>query len=368
MAADEAIETVWRDLQHHLDWADGFALILLFTRHPGPVATLRERVADGLKLRTQKLRILAPASPEEIRALATEILATKRAPDRGSLWVELWRNPSDPDWQSARRWLLHRLNERRFLLERDLGASLILILPAEARGQFYVEAPDLWTIRSFTAELAAPTTRPARQTREEFQAPSVPGSLESPAELEWARLRRNSARHADADPRRLNPADGFAAFEAAMERGALQAARSIAGDVLDHCRSIRKVQGDTPQALRDLSIALDNVGHVERDLGDLTAARDAYRESLDIRRQLWQALGDTPQVLRDLSISLNNLGIVEQDLGDLVAAREALRESLDICRQLCAAFPAHPQFRKDLAARMAAWERLDPAQTQSDAP
>ena len=320
MTADEAIEAVWRDLRHHLDWADGFALTLLFTRHPGPVATLRERVADGLKLHTQTLRILAPTSPEEARGLATEILAAKLPPDRGPLWVELWRNPSDPDWQSARKWLLHRLNERRFLLERDLGAPLVLILPAETRGQFYVDAPDLWTIRSFSAELVAPTTQVVRPAREGIPAPSFPSGPESPAEQEWARLRRNSARHADADPRRLNPADGFAAFEAAMERGALQTARSIAGDVLDHCRSIRKVQGDTPQVLRDLSIALDSFGNVERDLGDP------------------------------------------------VAAREALRESIEICRQLCTAFPARPQFQKDLAARTAAWDRLDPAQVQSDAP
>ncbi len=44
---------------------------------------------------------------------------------------------------------------------------------------------------------------------------------------------------------------------------------------------------------RDLSVSLNNVGNVERDLGDLVAAREAYRESLAIDRQLRHALGDT---------------------------------------------------------------------------
>ena len=48
--------------------------------------------------------------------------------------------------------------------------------------------------------------------------------------------------------------------------------------------------------MRDLSVSLDNVGNVERDLGDLGAARAAYRESLELRRQLRAA--------RDLSVSL----------------------------------------------------------------
>ncbi len=183
-------EEVWRDLRHHLEWADGFALILLFARHPAPVAALRERVADGMKLRTQKLRILVPTSPEEVRGLASEILAVKRAPDGGSVWVELWRNPSDLDWQKARRRLLHSMNERRYLLERDLRAPLILVLPAETRGQFYIDAPDLWTIRSFTTELGAPTAQPVRQPLEKIAPPDLSSGLESLAEQEWARLRR----------------------------------------------------------------------------------------------------------------------------------------------------------------------------------
>ncbi|MGH7059573.1 MAG: tetratricopeptide repeat protein, partial [Stellaceae bacterium] len=105
-----------------------------------------------------------------------------------------------------------------------------------------------------------------------------------------------------------------------------------------------------PQALRDLSVSLNNVGAVERDLGNLEAARAAYRESLDIARRLREAVGDTPQALRDLSISLNNVGAVERDLGNLEAARTAWRESLELMRRLCRTFPDNPGYRRNLAA------------------
>ncbi|MEI7869509.1 MAG: hypothetical protein WCI11_16595, partial [Candidatus Methylumidiphilus sp.] len=84
-------------------------------------------------------------------------------------------------------------------------------------------------------------------------------------------------------------------------------------------------------------------------------ARAAYRESLVLRRQLRDSLGDTPQALRDLSVSLNNVGKVEADLGNLEPARAAYRESLVLRRQLRQAFPDHAQLVRDLAWIEARW-------------
>ena len=78
-------------------------------------------------------------------------------------------------------------------------------------------------------------------------------------------------------------------------------------------------------------------------------ARSAYRESLGLCRQLREAVGDTPQALRDLSISLDNVSRVERDLGNLEGARSAFRESLEIARRLRRSFPDQPQFQQDLA-------------------
>jgi hypothetical protein len=59
--------------------------------------------------------------------------------------------------------------------------------------------------------------------------------------------------------------------------------------------------------------------------------------------------GDTPRVLRRLSMSLDNVGQIERALGNLEAADGAWRESLGIARQLSRAFTDHPEFQRDLA-------------------
>jgi len=191
------------------------------------------------------------------------------------------------------------------------------------------------------APVEAPTAKEVTPTGERA---AVLGSPPGPAEREWARLIARTA-----DPAGLDLRDGFAAFESALERGDLAAARAVASETLNIARLRRTGAGGTPRALRDLSIALDNVGQVERELGNLEAARSAYRESLELFRRLREAVGDTPQALRDLSISLDNVSRVERDLGNLEAARSAFRESLEIARRLRRSFPDQPQFQQDLA-------------------
>ncbi|MGB8960779.1 MAG: tetratricopeptide repeat protein [Pseudonocardiaceae bacterium] len=92
-------------------------------------------------------------------------------------------------------------------------------------------------------------------------------------------------------------------------------------------------QLDTPQAQRDLSISLNNVGDVARDLGDLDTAATHYQQALDINRRLAQQL-DTDQAHRDLGWALTQLGDVARDLGDPTIARIHHQQALDINRRL----------------------------------
>lgn len=62
----------------------------------------------------------------------------------------------------------------------------------------------------------------------------------------------------------------------------------------------------TPQARRDLSVSLNNVGRVAEARGEWDVAEDAYRESLEIRQELDDLLG-TPQAQQDVSTSVENL-------------------------------------------------------------
>ncbi|MGH7064784.1 MAG: hypothetical protein ACREET_11975, partial [Stellaceae bacterium] len=257
-----ALEGIWRDLRPHLEWAEGFALVLLFAGHPQPVQFLRRRLEESLQLRTLRLTVLAPANPTDVPGVVEQILAARPGPGRGPLWVELWRSATEEGWPQARRQALHRLNERRTLLERDVGLPIVLILPQSERARVYVEAPDLWAVRAFTARLPPPA-EPERMageiTRSGENAPAL-GAAPAPAELEWARLWQQSS-----DRTQLNPWDGFAAFEAAIERGDLAAARVVAEQSLKIARNRAAAADGTPQALRDLSVSLNNVGAVERD-------------------------------------------------------------------------------------------------------
>ena len=343
------LERIWQELRLHGEWAEGFSLILLFAGNPQAVDELRQRLADSMQLQTRRLHILRPGTPEALKMIPEKLL-TAGASGSGPHWLECWHDPADPTseaWEAARAECLRTLNEKRFLLERDFRQVLILVLPFSARTAFSKEAPDLWVIRSYTAQLPAGVAPRELQAivssslKERHLHPPI-GSAISRAEQEWQRLWTLRM------PDRLDSWDAFTATDAALARGDVAAAEGIAKQVLALLRDRRLRNGDTPQALRDLSVSLNNVGRVESDLGQLEAARAAYRESLELSRRLREALGDTPQALRDLSVSLNNVGRVESDLGQLEAARAAYRESLELHSILSQAFPQNPRFVAEL--------------------
>ncbi len=53
-------------------------------------------------------------------------------------------------------------------------------------------------------------------------------------------------------------------------------------------------QGETPEALRDLSVSLDNVGDTAKALGQWETARKCFDEGLVIGNALLQALPNHP--------------------------------------------------------------------------
>ena len=112
----------------------------------------------------------------------------------------------------------------------------------------------------------------------------------------------------------------------------------------------------TPQARRDLSVALDNVGRVSEERGEWDAAEAAYRESMEIRRGLEESLG-TPETRRDLSVSLNNVGQVAEARGDWDAAQTAYLESLELAREL-EDLLGTPQAQRDVSTSQENLKRL----------
>lgn len=130
--ADEA-----QQLLRHLEWQpEGFSLLFVFAD-----ALPAQWLADWLNaaLRPAGLTLqqptcaqpLADAPDAVVDALMAELGALAQAP--GAVWLPLHHHPQHADWDAARQRLLARLNERRFLLERDLPRPLLLVLPANFR-------------------------------------------------------------------------------------------------------------------------------------------------------------------------------------------------------------------------------------------
>ena len=342
------LDTIWRKLRPHLELTEGFALAVLFARHPAPVNALRTRLQEMLSMNTLPLRQFVLDKPEQHDVTLVGILTSR--PLNGKhppLWLEMWRDVGSEDERAEQRravWqVLSRLNERRFLLERDVSCPLVLVLPAELRMDIPSMAPDLWSVRSITADLPVPAVvvQPPR-VETEYALPTLAQSREaSAAEIEWRRLWQ-----ATADKQRLSPEAAFAAIEAALERVDYAAARHIVGEILP---LLREGANAEPGTLRRRSIALNYSGQADSGMGRLEEARTAYAESLELRRRLREAVGDAPQTLRDLSVSLNMVGGVEKELGRLEEARTAYTESREIFAQLAKGFPAVPQYQNDLA-------------------
>ena len=117
-------------------------------------------------------------------------------------------------------------------------------------------------------------------------------------------------------PLRSQVADAVLAI--AMTFGAVDVAEPAARELERLARGLEESLG-TPQARRDLSVALDNVGRVAEVRGEWGAAEAAYRESMEVRRELEDLLG-TPQARQDVSPSDENLKRLSQkraDLGEL---------------------------------------------------
>jgi len=137
------------------------------------------------------------------------------------------------------------------------------------------------------------------------------------------------------------------------EAGDLSGAQEAYTESLEISRRLLQLYGDSPLALRDLSVSLDNVGDVRREAGDVSGAQGAYTESLEISRRLLQQYGDSPQALRDLSVSLIRVGDVRREAGDLSGAQGAYAESLEIRHRLLQQYGDSPQALRDLSVSLA---------------
>ncbi len=347
-ALDIRGEEEWRRLKTHLEWSEGFVLGFIFSEHPRVVDIFRERLADLYRARVTRLQEWRVEEPQQLQTCISRLSrptqreqALKDAP----IWLDLSRldRKDESRWRDARGHFLSRLNENREPLRQRQNRPVVLILPAGERSQAKALAPDLWAIRTFCLDtqnwIGSLPAHPVVEPTPNLGAFPL-SAYERQLVKEWERLlARHRQQTAQGDPRPKHILNaGFNAFNALYGKRHLQAAQGVA----ERCLQLAR---ETPEALRDISVSLNNVGKTAQALGRWEDARAAFDESLAMSRQILQRVGETPEALRDLCVSLNNLAEAARAQGYEIAARELWGEALEIGERLAIALPEHEDYR-----------------------
>jgi tetratricopeptide (TPR) repeat protein len=110
--------------------------------------------------------------------------------------------------------------------------------------------------------------------------------------------------------------------------------------------------GGSPQARRNLSVTLSNIGRAKRDKSDLAGARTAFEKSLAIRRNLVAEGPDNTLLKRDLAIALDDVGDVKLQSNDGSGALRVYQEAFSIRRTLVNEDQSSAQAQRDLAVSL----------------
>jgi len=392
-------EEQWQELSRHVEWAERFSLIVLFVEDALLAENFKQRLQSQLQGRVSKLHVLRPLNPETLtQDVFNELQHTLIPHAVVPCWLEL-HNHRSPEWQKALDNFFARFNERRDLIRRDFPRPFIVLLPLAYKSRLREIAPDLWSVRSHTDELrptkAAPGLR-LNHDRLSYYKEKLPlvvdeQALSSPEIHEWERVR-----HTDIADREIFLVTDRA-FAEAFNSGQWTLAETLAWQLITLSHKMIEQEGETASTVRNLSIALERLGDIERTLGRDDEAYQAFTECLQIRRQLKACLGSTfdvlwglsaslikvadidiilgryapaltacteglqiyrelnvnlggaPEVLRNISVSLNKVADIDVALGRYEAALTGYTESLQICRELKARLDVTPQVLRDLS-------------------
>lgn len=412
-AVRSVVGSEWQRLRRQYELAEGFWLGFIFSPSPRTVVELRRQVERMLRSRRpwwmfrhrfQRLMLIQPTSPDELRNMLPRLFDAKAA-RAGHVWVEAVHVDSalqaatenDPGpWTIAWDWLMMRANERRDALRRHLTGGVVFAVPCEWKSRVRDAAPDLWSVRSLVLDVpGVPDVGGAVRAGWAPNGPDLytPRPPMSPSgastDVDFALAEANRIKHARRyralarAPLLLRAAEGLLArrrsgeaAEVAREAVGLlrseQRPNNMAPDLLPEALTlegyaeeaagnlgiadarfeeavglwrVRVAHGKMARSLRDLSGGLDRLGIVRREAGDLFGARAAFEESVAYCRQAVQAMSSTPPLLRDLAAGLARLGEVLWRIGDLGGALTVFEESVVLSRRLVR---ATPQSRRDL--------------------
>ncbi len=317
----------WHLLGRSLELGEGFSYYLVFTNWPEQNQEGKALLNEALQARGLSLQVVAPDDPEKLVETTVAALFRDDLPPATPLWLECWRNGSDPAWNLARRRLMARLNEGRGRLEKEVLRPLILLLPRDGVLRAAEDAPDMWSIRKLVVHMERPVVA-GGATEPLFvqwlEHPPMPGQLARAERRLAAWQKQWDKAEVSGVMQTLSLWDAWDATDALLEAGWLKDAETVAVQALQVSQLCRNEA--QPDTLIRYSVSLDKVGDVSLALGNLDAARASWEESLAIKQCFKDEVGEAKVLYR--------LGGVLHDQGHLDAARQIFSRTLDIQRRL----------------------------------
>ncbi|MGI9002334.1 MAG: hypothetical protein ACR2GH_11790 [Pseudonocardia sp.] len=339
---DPAAEEVWDRIRAEFVLQSGFWLGCLFGGAATDLDELVARSRDLAANRVQTIEVLTLAGPDDVAQVLRTLLTTAPPGVRGT-WV-IDRGGATPD--RTRLWveLSRRLNERRDPVRIRRPGALIMAFPLGFLPIIRDEAPDLWSFRSLTATLEH---TPVSTVVEGRRADELPGGANPLTPLFGEPIRPSATvgdllRRAAASLRsdRID-----LALAAASE--ALRTAEERDDAVLAYAWLAQAyAAADEPtEAARHAEVALragrpleeaTTVTLLEILSGNVRGATalEAAQALVAARRELVSRHGQSPTALRDLSVSLNYVAGVQARRGDLDAALTGYTEAVAVYVEL----------------------------------
>jgi tetratricopeptide (TPR) repeat protein len=321
----------------HVAWSEGPWLGFVFAPSDAAADQLREQALT----QGPAVRCCRPRTPQGLRRALSELL-DQPTPDH-LVWLQAVPAPGDESpWTEAWDSVLLRANQQRQRL-LDASSGWVFVLPASAKVRTRESAPDLWSVRALTLELADAPSAP-------LPPPEAPDPLRPHRDASEAAIVQGWASEAvDAASAWLHGAQQLPAGEGRRRELAgahehLARAHRALGDLpaaLEHARQavqqLRGLPDDPSDELRHQPTALARClslwGQLLDEADAPEAALPVHTEALAIRQQL-AAHSDDPETLADLATSWSMLGDLASHRGDLHGASEAYTEALRLRRRL----------------------------------
>ncbi|MCA9699077.1 MAG: tetratricopeptide repeat protein [Myxococcales bacterium] len=325
------LDQAWARLWTHLDWADSFWVVFVFTDDPRVARALSDRVHEMMNGLGRPFLRLRPELGEDVRP------ALEQGQEQGVAWFDLVRHDIDPEaprWREYWERSMMQLNERReWLRRRWEKGGVVFVTTLDRLTVVPTVAPDLWSIRSLVLSLAAihvaGTTKTSRGAslgpplrQRDFQLSDIWSDRFNLTDIEALDLTNQ------ANVARLWGSVEMLHFEASEDRAQGNWHRALYSmeRAIAICRILVRLHSE--RALGVLAESLVACSNILNELDRFEQAYTAAYEASEICSTLASEHGEDQSLL--LGTALNNLALSAYGLGRKEEAISLLGKAIEV--------------------------------------